>query len=94
MTPATISPTSTLTPMDEPLPLLAADLTFVKVNGGRAYSGLVDWDDDTRQPQPGDHVMVADGGTGPLQAVIDDIRTDGTIVLTVLAYAHRRQAAS
>lgn len=83
-----------MTPMSEPLPLLAADLTFVRVNGGRAYSGLVDWDDETRQPQAGDHVMVADGGSGPFEAVIDDIRADGTIVLTVLAFAHRRQAAS
>ena len=80
--------------MNEQLPLLAADLTFVRVNGGRAYSGLVDWDDETRQPQQGDHVNVADGGSGPFEAVIDDIRDDGTIVLTVLAYATRRQAAS
>lgn len=80
--------------MGEPLPLLAADLTFVKVNDGRAYSGLVDWDDDTRQPQHGDHVQVADGGSGPFEAVIDDIRADGTMVLTVLAYATRSQAAS
>jgi hypothetical protein len=83
-----------MTTMGEPLPLLAADLTFVRVTGGRAYSGLVDWDDETRQPQRGDHVMVADGGSGPFEAVIDDIRTDGTIVLSVLAYASRRQAAS
>ena len=80
--------------MNEQLPLLAADLTFVRVNGGRAYSGLVDWDDETHQPKQGDHVNVADGGSGPFEAVIDDIRADGTIVLTVLAYATRRQAAS
>lgn len=43
--------------MNEPLPLLAADLMFVRVNGGRAYSGLVDWDED-RGPRVGDHVMV------------------------------------
>lgn len=80
--------------MTDELPLLAADLTFVRVNGGRAYSGLVDRDDETRGPQVGDHVMVADGGTGPLEAVIDDVRNDGTIVLKVLAYEGRRHAAS
>lgn len=73
--------------MTERLPLLAADLTFVKVNGGRAYSGLADWDDESRSPRAGDQVLVADGGTGPLDAVIDEVRRDGTIVITVLAYA-------
>ena len=38
--------------------------------------------------------MVADGGDGPLEAVIEEIRPDGTIVLSVLAYAQRSQAAS
>ena len=82
-----------MTAMSEQLPLLAADLTFVRVNGGRAYSGLVDWDDETRPPQPGDHVKVADGGSGPFEAVIEDVRADGTIVLSVLAFATQRQAA-
>lgn len=80
--------------MTEQLPLMAADLTFVRVNGGRAYSGLVDWDDESTDPQVGDHVMVADGGSGPFEAVIEDVRADGTVVLSVLAYANRRQAAS
>jgi hypothetical protein len=79
--------------MTDEIPVLAADLTFVRVNGGRAYSGLVDWDDETRDPQVGDHVMVADGGTGPLEAVIDEVREDGTIVLRVLAYESRQEAA-
>jgi hypothetical protein len=77
-----------------PLPLLAADLTFVRVNGGRAYSGLVDWDEEDREPRIGERAMVADGADGPLEAVIDEIRPDGTIVLTVLAYAHRAKATS
>jgi hypothetical protein len=75
-------------------PLLAADLTFIRVNGGRAFSGLVDWDEEDREPHIGEHVMVADGGDGPLEAVIEEIRSDGTIVLSVLAYAQRTQAAS
>ena len=79
--------------MPNALPLLAADLTFVRVNGGSAYSGLVDWDEEEREPRVGDHVMVADGGDGPLEAVITEIRPDGTIVLSVLAYA-QTQAAS
>lgn len=79
--------------MPDAHPLLAADLTFVRVNGGRAYSGLVDWDEEDSEPQVGEHVMVADGGDGPLEAVIEEIRPDGTIVLSVLAYA-QTQAAS
>lgn len=79
--------------MSERTPLLAADLTFVKVNGGRAYSGLVDWDDKTRSPRVGDRVRVADGGMGPLQAVITEVRSDGTIVLVVPAYAPPGAAA-
>lgn len=80
--------------MPDVLPLLAADLTFIRVNGGRAYSGLVDWDEEDRGPQVGEHVMVADGGDGPLEAAIEEIRSDGTIVLSVLAYARPAQAAS
>ncbi|MGH8991820.1 MAG: hypothetical protein ACRDZ7_09880 [Acidimicrobiia bacterium] len=80
--------------MANALPLLAADLTFIRVNGGRAFSGLVDWDEEDREPRVGEHVMVADGGDGPLEAVIEEIRPDGTIVLSVLAYAQRTQAAS
>lgn len=79
--------------MPNALPLLAADLTFVSVNGGRAYSGLVGWDEQDREPRVGEHVMVADGGDGPLEAVIEKIRPDGTIVLSVLAYAPPAQAA-
>jgi hypothetical protein len=38
--------------------------------------------------------MVADGGNGPLEAVIEEIRPGGTIVLSVLGYAQGTQAAS
>jgi hypothetical protein len=69
-------------------------LTFIQVNGGQAYSGLVDWDEEDRDPRVGEHVMVADGGDGPLEAAIEEIRSDGTIVLTVLARARPKQAAS
>lgn len=80
---------STVNDMTDELPLLAADLTFVRVNGDRACSGLANRDDETPDPQVGDHVMVADGGTGPLEAVIDDVRNDGTIDLKVLAHEGR-----
>lgn len=80
--------------MANSLPLLAADLTFSQVNGGRAFSGLVDRDEEDREPRVGEHVMVADGGDGPLEAVIEEIRPDGTIVLSVLAYGQLSQAAS
>jgi len=83
-----------LTVVANSLPLLAADLTFILVKGGPALSGLVDWDEEDREPRVGEHVMVADGGDGPLEAVIEEIRTDGMIVLSVLAYVQRSQAAS
>lgn len=73
--------------MPSSLPLLAADLTFIRVHGGRTYSGLVDWDEEDRAPRVGGHVMVADGGDGPLKAVIEEIRPNGTIVLSILAEA-------
>jgi hypothetical protein len=38
--------------------------------------------------------MVADGGDGPLKAVIEEIGPDGTMVLSILAEAYRTQAAS
>jgi hypothetical protein len=64
-------------------PVLVADLTFVKGAAGRAYSGLADWG-YKHEPRTGDHVMVTDGTQEPAEAVIDEIQTDGTIVLTVL----------
>ena len=75
------------------LPLLAADLAFVKSNGGRAYSGLADWDYD-EELHAGDHVMVADGSRGPTEAVVEEIRPDGTIVLNVLAFAKRARSVA
>jgi hypothetical protein len=38
--------------------------------------------------------MVADGGSGPFEAVIEEVRADGMIVLSVQAFAARRRAAS
>ena len=40
------------------VPLLAADLTFVKVNGGRAFADLVSWDEDA-DPYVGQRVVAA-----------------------------------
>ena len=68
------------------LPLLAADLSFVKSAAGRAYSGMADWDYE-QQLCVGDHVLVADGSRGPTEATVEEIRFDGTIVLNVLAFA-------
>ena len=68
------------------IPLLAADLTFVKVNGGRAYADLVNWEQDS-EPTVGQHVLAADGGSERMAAVIIEIREDGTIVLSVPAHA-------
>ena len=68
------------------LPVLAADLTFVKVNGGLAFADLVNWDEDV-DPCEGQRVLVADGGSERLEALVTEIRGDGTVVLSVPAYA-------
>ena len=70
----------------DPLPVLAADLTFVKVNGGLAFADLVNWDEDV-DPYEGQRVLVADGGSERLEALVTEIRGDGTVVLSVPAYA-------
>ena len=68
------------------LPLLAADLTFVKVNGGLAFADLVNWDEDVAHYE-GQRVLLADGGSQRLEALITQIRPDGTVVLSGPAYA-------
>lgn len=67
------------------LPVLAADLTFVKVNGGHAFADLVNWDEDA-DPYVGQRVLAADGGSERLEALITEIRRDGTVVLSIPAY--------
>ena len=69
------------------LPVLPADLTFVRVNGGRGFAQMVNWDYDD-DPQTGQHVLAADGGSERLEAVILEIRDNGTIVLEFPAFAH------
>ena len=73
------------------LPLLAADLSFVKSAAGRAYSGMADWDYE-QQLCVGDHVLAADGSRGPTEAIVEEIRSDGTIVLNVLAFSRTATA--
>ncbi len=68
------------------LPLLAADLTFARIRHGRVYSAMSDWEAD-REPVVGETVLVADGEGQPFEAKIERIDSDGTIVLTVLAFA-------
>lgn len=63
------------------VPTLAADLTFVHVNGGRAWSGLADWDLD-RPLAVGDRVLAADGG-GSLPATVVRIDDDGSVLLQI-----------
>jgi hypothetical protein len=69
------------------LPLLAADLTYMRRNKGRVFSATSDWEEEDHEPTVGEHVMVADGSTGPLEAVIEEVRDDGTIVLSMLEFA-------
>lgn len=72
--------------MTAKLPLLAADLTFARVNGGHTYSALVDWDLEGRAPMLGEQVLTADGSSEPVAAIIDALEEDGTIVLTIRSY--------
>jgi hypothetical protein len=68
------------------VPTLAADLTFARPRHGRVYSAMSDWDED-RDPAVGETVFVADGEGRPLEAKIERIDTDGTIVLVIPAFA-------
>lgn len=64
--------------------VVPADLTWVKVNGGRGFANMVNWDlydEGLEDPVPGQHVVAADGGSQRLDAVIAEVRTDGTLVL-------------
>jgi hypothetical protein len=63
--------------------VLAADLTFVKVNGGRTFAHISNWDEDT-PPQVGQQVVAADGSSRRLPATITALRADGTIELSMI----------
>jgi hypothetical protein len=66
-----------------PFPVLAADLTFVKVNGGHTFAHISNWDEGT-PPQVGQQVIAADGGSRRLPATITALRADGTIELSTI----------
>lgn len=70
--------------MSQTLPVVAADLTRVALNGGVAYSAITSWDEDD-EPTVGQHVLAGDGGPR-LEAVIDEIDC-GRMRLRVLKYA-------
>lgn len=74
-------------------PVLAADLTFVKVNGGRAFADLVNWDEDA-DPYEGQRVLLADAGSQRLEALITAIRGDGTLALPCPSPPTRSRCAS
>lgn len=70
----------------EKLPLVAADLTWTPVRGGKAVARPGGWD-EAREPVVGEHVLVSDGGEPePFEAVITEVRADGSFVLSVLAF--------
>jgi len=50
------------------------------------FADLVNWDEDA-DPYEGQRVLLADGGSQRLEALITAIRADGTVVLSVPAYA-------
>lgn len=69
------------------LPSVVADLTFAPVRGGRAIVPPGCWEED-REPVVGEHVFVADAGAGPFEATVTSIEPDGSLVLSVHAFAH------
>src|SRR4051794_12687518 len=69
------------------LPLLPADLTYVRVNGGRAIANVEDWG-EPRPPAVGEHVAAVDGSQR-LAAVIKEVRDEGTVVLEIPRFAQR-----
>lgn len=73
------------------LPVLAADLTWVKVNGGRSYGHLANWDED-EPPVVGQRVLATDGRSERLEAVITEIRDDERIMLSFPAFENRLSA--
>lgn len=75
--------------MRETPPVLTADRIWTRVNGGLAYADMVDWDLN-RAPVLGEHVVVSDGGSAPVDAVVNAREADGTIALTVPAYGWAR----
>lgn len=68
------------------LPSVVADLTFAPVRGGRAVVPPGCWEED-REPVVGERVLVADAGAGPYEATVTGIEADGSLVLSVLAFA-------
>lgn len=69
------------------LPILAADVMWIKVNGGHAHSSLSDWEED-RDPVIGETVLISDGGPF-VPAKIEAILPDGEITLLAPQYARR-----
>ena len=65
--------------MRENLIVLPTELTWVKVNGGRGFASMSNWDGDGA-PVVGQRVLAADGGSERIEAVVAEVRGD-TIVL-------------
>lgn len=76
--------------MPDNLVVLPTDLTWVKVNGGRGFAYVSNWDSDD-VPVVGQHVLAADGGSERLEAEIVAIRDDGVLVLEFSEFAETRQ---
>jgi hypothetical protein len=77
--------------MSDDLLVLPTDLTWVRVNGGRGFAHMSNWDSHAA-PVAGQHVLAADGGTERLEAEIVDVRDDGVLVLEFPDFVRSRHA--
>lgn len=54
--------------------VLPTDLTWVKVNGGRGFAAMSNWEGDDA-PVVGQRVLAADGGSERIEAVVAEVRS-------------------
>lgn len=66
------------------LPVLAADLAFAAVNGGRDVADLVNWEYDAEPRVVGQRVLLARAGAVRPEAVITEVGRDGTVLLELV----------
>jgi hypothetical protein len=65
--------------MRENLVVLPTDLTWVKVNGGRGFASMSNWEGEG-DPVAGQRVLAADGGSERIEALVAEVRNDRIVL--------------